>query len=102
MITSDFNPTHERIARKAECLQWLGENTDAVIAFLLKHDIRGALFRECQFLQLYTKSCYVDTLEHSDWLVEGEDRKLRFYTDAEHRVMYQPIEGKYSLAMYDD
>jgi len=80
----------ERISRKAETLQWTGENTKAVMEFLAKHGMIGELFRAVSIM-VRKQGCIVYTLHHGEWLVEGEDKVLRFYTDDAYRPMYQPI-----------
>ena len=84
------NWTHERISRKANSIQWTGANTDAVLARLTQHGMIGELFRDI-YIQVYKDGSYSDTLNIGDWLVEGEDGKLRFYDDETHALMYRPI-----------
>ena len=83
-------PNEERISRKAASLQWTGNNTQAVMDRLAQHGIIGELFRDI-YIQVYKDGSYSDTLNIGDWLVEGEDGKLRLYTDETHALMYRPI-----------
>ena len=83
-------PNEERISRKAASLQWTGNNTQAVMDRLAQHGMIGELFRDI-YIQVYKDGSYSDTLNIGDWLVEGEDGKLRLYTDATHALMYRPI-----------
>ena len=83
-------PNEERISRKAASLQWTGNNTQAVMARLAQHGIIGELYRDI-YIQVYKDGSYSDTLNIGDWLVEGEDGKLRLYTDETHALMYRPI-----------
>ena len=83
-------PNEERISRKAASLQWTGDNTQAVMARLAQHGMIGELFRDI-YIQVYKDGSYSDTLNIGDWLVEGEDGKLRLYTDETHALMYRPI-----------
>ena len=84
------NYTHERIPRRADCLQWNGKNTQEVMARLTQHKMIGELYRDIH-IQVYRGGSYDDTLNIGMWLVVGEDGKLRFYTDDQHKLMYRPI-----------
>ena len=86
-------PNEERISRKAASLQWTGNNTQAVMDRLAQHGMIGELFRDI-YIQVYKDGSYSDTLNIGDWLVEGEDGKLRLYTDGQHKLMYQPIDDE--------
>lgn len=83
-------PNEERISRKAASLQWTGDNTQAVMDRLAQHGIIGELYRDI-YIQVYTDGSYSDTLNIGDWLVEGEDGRMRLYTDGQHKLMYRPI-----------
>ena len=83
-------PNEERISRKAAALQWTGNNTQAVMDRLAQHGMIGELFRDI-YIQVYKDGSYNDTINIGDWLVEGEDGKLRLYTDETHALMYRPI-----------
>lgn len=83
-------PNEERISRKAASLQWDGNNTQAVMDRLAQHGMIGELYRDI-YIQVYKDGSYSDTLNIGDWLVEGEDGKLRFYDDETHALMYRPI-----------
>ena len=83
-------PNEERISRKAASLQWTGNNTQAVMDRLAQHGMIGELYRDT-YIQVYKDGSYSDTLNIGDWLVEGEDGKLRFYDDETHALMYRPI-----------
>lgn len=83
-------PTHERIPRHADCLQWDGNNTQAVMDRLAQHGMIGELFRDIH-IQVYKDGSYSTTVNVGSWLVEGEDGKLRFYDDETHALMYRPI-----------
>lgn len=82
--------THERIPRRADCLQWDGKNTQEILARLTQHDMIGELYRDIH-IQVYRGGSYDDTLNIGMWLVVGEDSKLRLYTDDQHKLMYRPI-----------
>ena len=84
------NWTHERISRKAVSLQWDGNNTQAVMDRLAQHGMIGELYRDI-YIQVYKDGSYSDTLNIGDWLVEGEDGRLRIYDDETHALMYRPI-----------
>ncbi len=83
-------PTHERIPRHADCLQWDGNNTQAVMERLAQHGMIGELFRDIH-IQVYKEGSYSDTLNIWDWLVERENGQLCFYDDETHALMYRPI-----------
>lgn len=89
-------PNEERISRKAAALQWTGNNTQAVMDRLAQHGMIGELFRDI-YIQVYKDGSYSDTLNIGDWLVEGEDGKLRLYTDETHALMYRPIDNELEL-----
>lgn len=84
------NWTHERISRKAASLQYIGNNTQDVIALLAQHNMIGELFRDLH-IQVYKDGGYSTTVNIGSWLVKGEDGKIRFYDDATFKLMYQPI-----------
>lgn len=84
------NWTHERISRKAASLQYIGNNTQDVIALLAQHNMIGELFRDLH-IQVYKDGGYSTTVNIGYWLVKGEDGKIRFYDDATFKLMYQPI-----------
>lgn len=88
------NYNAERISRKAEVLQWTGENTEQVMMFLLKHRMIGNEYR-ADSIMVRKHGFIVHTLYHTDWLVEGEDSILRFYKDEKYRLMYQPINDEF-------
>ncbi len=87
------NYTHERIPRRADCLQWDGKNTAAVMARLTQHKMIGELYRDIH-IQVYRGGSYDDTIDIGMWLVVGKDGALRLYTDDQHKLMYRPIESK--------
>ncbi len=86
-------PNEERISRKAASLQWTGNNTQDVMDRLTQHGMIGELYRDI-YIQVYKDGSYSDTLNIGDWLVEGEDEKLRIYDDETHALMYRPIDGE--------
>lgn len=86
-------PNEERISRKAASLQWTGNNTQAVMDRLAQHGMIGELFRDI-YIQVYKDGSYSDTLNIGDWLVEGEDERLRIYDDETHALMYRPIDDE--------
>jgi hypothetical protein len=83
-------PNEERISRKAASLQWSDNNTQAVMDRLTQHGMIGELYRDI-YIQVYNEGSYSDTLNIGDWLVEGEDEKLRIYDDETHALMYRPM-----------
>ena len=86
-------PNEERISRKAASLQWTGWNSEAVFTSLAQHGMIGELYRDI-YMQVYKDGSYSDTLNIGDWLVEGEDGKLRIYDDETHTLMYRPIDDE--------
>lgn len=90
MIKSDseMKYTHIRRARKAECIQWAGENTEEVLEFLGIRGFRGEIFRD--YIQIYDESGYWNTLRNTDWVVERENGEIRFYNNETMELMYEP------------
>ena len=92
-----LNPAHdddwncERIPRKGKRLQWTGENSLEVMAFLARHRMIGELFREGQHIMIYREQSYFDTLDRGMWLLEGEDGLVRIYTDDQNVLMYRAL-----------
>ncbi len=87
------NYTHERIPRRADCLQWNGKNTQEVMARLTQHNMIGELYRDIH-MQVYRGGSYDDTLNIGMWLVVRENGELCFYTDDQHKLMYRPIDDE--------
>lgn len=85
--------THERIPRRASCLQWDSSNTPSVMERLAQHHMIGELFRDIH-IQVYRNGSYDDTINVGMWLVVGEDKKLRLYADDQHKLMYRPIDDE--------
>ena len=83
-----MNPTHERIPRLAECIQWEGSNTQAVAEFLGRHGMTGTLYRD-KFLTVRENGRVIHTMWPDSWALEGEDGKIRFYTDYTFKSIYQ-------------
>jgi hypothetical protein len=83
--------THERIQRRAKCLQWLPDNTEAVMSFLARSGCIGELYREGQYILIKQDGCFATSIKHGTWILTGEDSALRFYNDKQHKLMYRPI-----------
>lgn len=83
-----MNPTHVRRARKAECVQWSGDNTEEVLKFLGIRGFRGEIFRD--YIQIYQGRDYRNTLRNTDWVVERENGEIRFYNNETMELMYEP------------
>lgn len=88
------NYTHERIPRRAKCLQWTGKNNDAVFALLAQHGMIGELFRQGNFIHVFSQQSYYTTLGRDHWLIEGEDGQLRNYIGEKFKLMYRPIDDE--------
>lgn len=92
----DYNKTIklERIPRTAEAMQWDVDNTADILHFLDAHQKTGE-FRDHNGIPIIFVRSVEHSLEHTlyigDWLLEGMDGKLRWYTDANKRIMYQEI-----------
>jgi hypothetical protein len=86
-----MNPTHERIPRRAECLQWDGENSEAVIELLLRGGLVGGLFRECSYILAREDGRVKCGISRGQWVLMGEDGKIRVYSDDEFKVMYRRL-----------
>ena len=86
-----MNPTHERIPRTAECIQWDGKNTDAVMSMLSRNNIVGDLYREGKYILIKIGGCTETAIGHGDWVFEREDGKVCFHSDLDHKSKYRPI-----------
>ena len=98
-----MNPTHERIPRLAECIQWDGSNTQQVSLFLTAYGLDGELWRE--YLMVRDRDGrIVHTIWRGGWVLEGEDGKIRFYTDYTFKSMYRLVRSKlaYLPSMTDE
>ena len=98
-----MNPTHERILRLAECIQWEGSNTQQVNSFLAAHGLDGELWREYLLVRGPDRRI-VHTIWRGSWALEGEDGKIRFYTDYTFKSMYRLVRRKlpYLPSMTDE
>ena len=85
------NYTHERIPRRAECLQWDGKNTDEILGFLAKNSIIGELYRGNEYILIKQDGCIATSIRHGIWILKGEDGVIRYYSDSQHKLMYRPI-----------
>ena len=81
-------PLFARRARKAECLQWTGENTEEVLYFLVRNWFRGELFKE--YIQIYKDNSYCNTLRKTDWIVKQENGEIKFWNDETMKSKYEP------------
>ncbi len=82
--------THIRRARKAECIQWAGDNTDKILDSLESNGFRGELFRD--YIQIYKDKTYCNTLRKTDWIVKQENGEVKFWNDETMQSKYEPIE----------
>ena len=82
--------THIRRARKAECIQWSGDNTDKILDSLERNGFRGELFRD--YIQIYKDKTYCNTLRKTDWIVKQENGEIKFWNDETMQSKYEPIE----------
>ena len=85
------NYTHERIPRRADCLQWDGKNTDEILGFLAKNSIIGELYRGNEYILIKQDGCIATSIRHGIWILKGEDGVIRYYSDSQHKLMYRPI-----------
>lgn len=91
----DYNKTIklERIPRTADAMQWVGDNTEDIQEFLLAHLKTGEYRNHNGLPLIFVRGISEHSLEHTlyvgDWLLEGEDGKLRFYSDTKKKIMYQ-------------
>lgn len=62
------------------------------MAILAQHQMIGELYRDIH-IRVYKDGRYDDTINVGMWLLVGEDRQLRFYTDDKYSnpPMYRPI-----------
>ena len=88
-----MSPTCERIPRRAEYIQWDGSNTQQVGLFLMAHELDVELWRE--YLMVRDRDGrIVHTIWGGGWVLEGEDGKIRFYTDYTFKSMYRLVRRK--------
>ena len=88
------NYTHERIPRRAECLQWDGKNTDEILGFLAKNSIIGELYRGDEYILIKQDGCIATSIRHGIWILKGEDGVIRYYSNSQHKLMYRPIDDE--------
>ena len=81
--------THIRRARKAECIQWSGDNTDKILDSLERNGFRGELFRD--YIQIYKDKTYCNTLRKTDWIVKQENGEIKFWNDETMQSKYEQI-----------
>jgi hypothetical protein len=86
-----MNPNCERISRKAERIQWDGTNTVSVMGMLARKNMIVELYRGGEFILVYHDGCMLTSMSRGTWVLIGEDERVRFYSDADMQMMYQPI-----------
>lgn len=86
-----MNPNCERISRKGERIQWDGSNTDDVMGLLARGGLIGELYRDNQYILIRSDGTVDTSIKHGTWVLMGEDRKIRFYSDDDMKLMYIPI-----------
>ena len=76
---------------RAECLQWRGDNYDAIHALVSGSNGVNSieLFREQYIVVRHEKG--VSTLSHGCWAVKGEDEEVRIYTESEFIIKYEVL-----------
>ncbi len=79
-----MNPTHKRRARLAECIQFDGV-TIPDLPYSMTPRNGSLMLRD-------DDSHLIGTLHPLNWVVIGEDEKMRIYTDAKFQLMYEVIE----------
>lgn len=88
------NWTHERIPRRADCLQWDGKNTDEILGFLAKNLIIGELYCGNEYILIKQDGCIATSIKHGIWILKGEDGVIWYYSDSQHKLMYRPIDDE--------
>lgn len=91
-----FDWNAERISRKAKTIQYTDDNSHFIYNILDYFKYNYVLFNESLMLRVANVGL-VHTLKISDWLVVGEDSKLRFYSNEEYQLMYKPINLELSI-----
>lgn len=82
----------ERISRKGYRLQWTGENTAEVGEFLADNGHAARLYPpDPKYFEIRLDGMRVNTMKHGEWVVKGEDGKLRFYSEAKMLIMYKDL-----------
>lgn len=88
LMEMDWN--EERIPRKAKALQWT-RDTNLDVLDTLKHfniDAEASDQHNNGVILRNKTEGIIHTLRYGDWLIIGEDEKLRFYSDDTHTIMY--------------
>ena len=83
-----MNPTHKRIIRTAKCTQWLGSNLPEVLPYFPNTDLE--IYRE-KYLMIRSPNTNLVVLEPTDWVVLGEDLKVRVYPESKFNLMYEKL-----------
>ncbi len=86
-----MKPNCERISRKAERIQWTGENTVAVMGMLARGGLIGESFHNGEHILIYKNGGMLTSICHGTWVFEREDGEICFHDDETHKSKYQPI-----------
>ena len=90
-----LNPNFIKRPYHAQCLQWDGTNTDAVLAMLTSAESNAELKgNKCIMIRYGTG---ITTLYHGDYVVKGENNKVKCYPPEVFNIKYQPFAGAPSL-----
>jgi len=81
-----MKPTHQRRSRKAECFQFKGHNYDVIAPLFESASLYGT-----DTIMLRKHQGGIKCLSIGDWVVIGEDGKVRTYKDNEFNLMYEVI-----------
>lgn len=90
--------THQKRPYMATCIQWNGNNVEDVKE-MLEHTPRTTVEHRGVYLVLRTVELNaegfdmlrISTLFHGDWVVQGENRKVKVYTDAVFWEKYEVV-----------
>jgi hypothetical protein len=83
-----MKPTHRRITRTAECIQWDGYNISVFRSLI--PDASFEIFREKYLISRGSTLGFL-SLKLGDWIVKGEDRIIRFYPEEKFKLMYEKL-----------
>ncbi len=81
--------THRQISREAICIQ-LTNNEEEVIRFCEGHNIKCEKHRGYLLMRGHVQGG-IFALHKTDWVVEGEDGKIRYYWDKLFKIKYEGL-----------
>ena len=87
--------THEKIGYKATCTQWDGTNLEEIVS---KFDDVNLWNGKLLIIRHYNT---IETLALGDWVVTGENKYVKSYTNEQFNIKYKKIRGEHeNIAQY--